>query len=77
MAVEGLAEGGEGGEADGLRAAVLQDGEVGLGDADAVGQLGEGEAPGGEEMVEVEDDAVFFRRHQTTAARSSRRAQPR
>ena len=39
LAVEGFADGLEGGEADGLGLARLEDGEVGLGDADTLGQF--------------------------------------
>jgi hypothetical protein len=44
LAVEYLAEGGEGGEADGAGATVLEHREVGDGDPDPVGELGEGRA---------------------------------
>ena len=39
LAVEGLADGLEGGEADGLGLASLQDGKIRLGDADFLGQF--------------------------------------
>jgi hypothetical protein len=42
LAAEDLAEGGQGGEADGAGAAVFEDREVDDGDPDPVGEFGEG-----------------------------------
>src|SRR6516225_11832704 len=58
LAVECLAEPGQGAEPDRPGMAVLQDGQVDHADADPFGQLGQGHAPVGEELVEVDDDGV-------------------
>jgi hypothetical protein len=62
VALEGVADGGEGAEADGSGVTVLEDGEVGDGDANLGGELDEGDASGGEELVEVHFDAVVVDR---------------
>ena len=62
LAVEGVTDGGEGAEADGAGVAVLEDGEVGDGDADLGGELDQGDASVGEELVEVNFDAVVVDR---------------
>ena len=78
LALEGVADGGEGAEADGAGVSVLEDGEVGDGDADLGGQLDEGDASGGEELVEVHFDAVVDRLgHQMTVSSSALIATPR
>lgn len=56
LAVEFLADGEEGGEADGAGSAVFEGGEIGVGDVDAFGEFGEGEVVAGEEVVEVAGD---------------------
>jgi hypothetical protein len=61
VAVEGVADGGEGAEADGASVTVLEDGEVGDGDANLGGELDQGDAAGFEELVEVHLDAVVDR----------------
>lgn len=61
LAVEGVADGGEGAEADGAGVTVLEDGEVGDGDANLGGELDQGDASGCEELVEVNFDAVVDR----------------
>ena len=58
LAVEGVTDGGEGAEADGAGVSVLEDGEVGDGDADVGGELDQGAASVCEELVEVNFDAV-------------------
>ena len=58
LAVEGVADGGEGAEADGAGVSVLEDREVGDGDANPSGELDKGDASGCEELVEVHFDAV-------------------
>ena len=61
VALESVADGGEGAEADGAGVTVLEDGEVGDGDANLGGELDQGDASGGEELVEVHFDAVVDR----------------
>ena len=58
LTVEGVAECGEGGEADCSGSAVLEDRQVDHGDSDAVGQFGEGQAALLEQPVQVHGDAV-------------------
>jgi hypothetical protein len=58
LAVEDLAEGGHGGEADGAGAAVLEDREVDDGDAHLVGEFCEGHAALFQQPVQVDSDAV-------------------
>src|ERR1700684_2007422 len=75
LAVERLAKPGQGAEPDRPGVAVLQDGQVDHADADPLGQLGQGHAPVGEELVEVDGDGVGFRdagRHYTVPSRSAR-----
>lgn len=55
LAVEGAAEGLEGGEADGAGLAGLEYREVGWGDADFCGQLAGGHLAAGEHYVYVYD----------------------
>ena len=62
LAVEGVADGGEGAEADGAGVTVLEDREVGDGDADPRGELDQGDASVCEELVEVHVDAVVVDR---------------
>jgi len=61
VALEGVADGGEGAEADGAGVTVLEDGKVGDGDADLVGELDQRDASVCEELVEVNFDAVVDR----------------
>ena len=61
VAIEGLADRGQGAEADGTGVTVLEDGEVGDGDAHVVGELDQGDASVCEELVEVNVDAVVDR----------------
>ena len=61
MALEGVTDGGEGAEAYGAGVTVLEDGEVGDGDANLGGELDQGDASGCEELVEVHFDAVVDR----------------
>ena len=61
LAVEGVADGGEGAEAYGAGVTVLEDGEVGDGDANLGGELDQGDASVREELVEVDLDAVVDR----------------
>ena len=56
MAVEGLADGVEGREADGFCVIVFEDGEVGEGDANAVGELAEGDLAARHHNVKVDKD---------------------
>lgn len=56
LAIEGGAEGGEGGEADGGDVVVFDFGEVDVGDADLVGEIAEGDVAVGHDAGEVEDD---------------------
>src|SRR5215472_11663064 len=56
LAVEYLAEAGQGGEADRPRPAVLQDREVDDGDPDSLGQLGQRHAAAGEQVVQADRD---------------------
>src|ERR1700693_6251958 len=75
LAVERLAEPGQGAEPDGPGVAVLQDGQVDHADADPLRKLGQGHAPVGEELVEVDDDGVVIGsrgRHYTVPSRSAR-----
>lgn len=58
--VEGVADGGEGGEADGAASVVFEDGEIDEGDAGAAGEFGEGHAALFEDFVEAAGDAVGF-----------------
>ena len=58
LAAEGVAQRGEGGEADRAGAAVLEDRQVDHRDSDAVGQFGEGHAAMGQQPVQVDGDAV-------------------
>jgi hypothetical protein len=58
LAVEGITDGGEGAEAYGAGVTVLEDGEVGDGDANLGGELDQGDASFCEELVEVHFDAV-------------------
>src|SRR3954453_19424651 len=77
-AAEGVTDGGEGAEPDGLGVAVLQDGQVGHGHADVGGQLDQGHLVGLEELVEVDRDPVILGvDHQMTASSSVRMATPR
>ena len=55
MAVEGLADGIEGREADGFCVVVFEDGEVGQGDANAVGELAEGDFAARHHNVKVDE----------------------
>ena len=59
LAVERVAEGGQRGEADSARAAVLQDREVHHRHVHALGQLGQRHAPLLEQPVEAHGDAVL------------------
>src|SRR5690606_23836681 len=77
LAVQFPAQGAERGEPDRPGPAVLEHGEVGQGDTDPLGQLGQGHAPPGQQLVQVQLDLVLGGRHQTTASSSSRKAQPR
>src|ERR1700684_2625842 len=75
LAVECLAEPGQGAEPDRPGVAVLQDGQVDHADVDPLGELGQGHAPSGEDFVEVDDDGVAIRdcrRHYTVPSRSAR-----
>jgi hypothetical protein len=75
LAAERLAEPGQGAEPDRPGVAVLQDGQVDHADADPVGELGQGHAPVGEELVEVDGDGVVIGdrgRHYTVPSRSAR-----
>src|SRR6202008_747194 len=63
---EDFAERGECREAHCLGAAVLEHGQVGGGDADAVGELPHRHLPPGEHHVDVDSD-----RHQITASNSA------
>src|SRR5450755_4120979 len=81
LAVERLAEPGQGAEPDRPGVAVLQDGQVDHADADPLGELGQGHAPVGEELVEVDGDGVAIAirgrgRHYTVPSRSARRPAP-
>src|SRR5579862_6689207 len=75
LAVECLAEPGQRAEPDRPGVAVLQDGQVDHADADPLGKLGQGHAPVGKELVEVDGDGVSVRsrgRHYTVPSRSAR-----
>src|ERR1700684_3648957 len=75
LAVERLAEPGQGAEPDRPGVAVLQDGQVDHADADPFGELGQGHVPVGEELVKVGDDGVAVGvcgRHYTVPSRSAR-----
>jgi hypothetical protein len=61
LALEGVTDGGEGAEADGAGVTVLEDGEVGDGDANLGGEFDQGDPSVGEELVEVNFDAVVDR----------------
>ena len=61
VALEGVADGRECAEADGAGVTVLEDGEVGDGDANLGGELDQRDAPVGEKLVEVNFDAVVDR----------------
>src|SRR3954453_2919198 len=77
-AAEGVTDGGEGAEPDGLGVAVLQDGEVGHGHPDVGGQLDQGHLVGLEELVEVDGDPMVLGfGHQMTVSSSVRMATPR
>jgi 2-methylisocitrate lyase-like PEP mutase family enzyme len=79
LAVERLAEPCQGAEPDRPGMTVLQDGQVDHADADPFGELGQGHAPVGEELVEVDDDGVVVwgcGRHYTVPSRSARMAAP-
>src|SRR3954447_1179528 len=77
-AAEGVTDGGEGAEPDGLGVAVLEDGEVGHGHPDVGGQLHQGHLVGLKKLVEVDRDPMLLRlRHQMTASSSVRMATPR
>ena len=79
LAVEGVTDGGESAEADGASVAVLEDGEVGDGDANLGGELDQRDASVGEELVEVNFDAVVVDRvgHEMTVSSSALIATPR
>ena len=66
LALEHLAQRLERGEADRLGPPVLQHGEVGRGDADALGERADGHLAPGEHHVDVDDD-----RHQITSSSSA------
>src|SRR6202050_2841815 len=75
LAVECLAEPGQGAEPDRPGVAVLRDGQVAHAHADPLGELGQGHAPSGEKLVEVDDDGVAIGdrgRHYTVPSRSAR-----
>src|SRR3954454_10554178 len=77
-AAEGVTDGGEGAEPDGLGVAVLEDGEVGHGHPDMGGQLDQGHLVGLKKLVEVDRDPMLLRRgHQTAVASAVRMAAPR
>src|SRR3954451_7214667 len=77
-AAEGVTDGGEGAEPDGLGVAVLEDGEVGHGHPDVGGQLDQGHSVGLEKLVEVDrDPMVLGLGHQMTVSSSFRMATPR
>jgi hypothetical protein len=58
LAVQGLTDAGESREADCLCAPVLQDGQVDVGDSNALSQFSESHAPVGEKPIEVDFDGV-------------------
>src|ERR1035438_2693839 len=75
LAVEGLAEPGQGGEPDRPGVAVFQDGQVDYADADPLGELGQGHVQVGQQLVEVDGDGVAIGdrgRHYTVPSRSAR-----
>lgn len=56
LAVEGLAQGLQRGEADGFGMAVFQDGEIGEGQVDPAGQFVQAHFPAGHHDIEIDDD---------------------
>ena len=61
LAVERLAEPGQGAEPDRPGVAVLQDGQVHHADPDPLGEFGQGQAPVGEQLAEVDGDGASIR----------------
>ena len=55
LAIEGLADGVEGREADGFGVVVFENGEVGKGDANALGELAEGDLAARHHDVKVDE----------------------
>src|ERR1035438_4799947 len=79
LAVERLAEPCQGAEPDRPGVAVLQDGQVDHADAGPLGEPGQGHAPLGEQLVEVDGNGVVIRdrrRHYTVPSRSARMPAP-
>lgn len=79
LALEHLADAGEGGESDRFGVAVLEDGQVDVGYADSGSELCEGHASLIEKAGEVHLDGMVLVTaggHQTTPWRSSRMAVP-
>src|ERR1700731_5079715 len=75
LAVERLAEPGQGAEPDRPGVTVLQDGQIDHADAGPLGQFGQGHAPVGEKLVEVDGDGVVIGDgggHYTVPSRSAR-----
>src|ERR1700722_19339172 len=72
LAIQRRTDGGEGGKADRLGLAGLEDREIGQGDVHLLGQLGQGHAPGIEQVVELDDDL-----HHTVPSSSARISLPR
>src|SRR5580700_2192794 len=75
LAVQRLAEPGQGAEPDRPGVTVFQDRQVDHADADPFGELRQGHVPVGEELVEVGDDGMTVGvrgRHYTVPSRSAR-----